>query len=83
MEWSLFTPQISTNSKVEVEAGWGTYPSGIVTTAFAEVCMKLEFVAEEFSRDVDVFTTDNDDMLSIEDLFRDCGGKTTWHKIST
>lgn len=45
--------------------------------------MKLEFVAEEFSRDVDVFTTDNDDMLSIEDLFGDCGGKTTWHKIST
>jgi len=39
--------------------------------------MELEFIAEEFSRDVDVFTTDYDDMLSIEDLFGDCGGKTT------
>ena len=36
----------------------GRYPSRVVTTTFAEVCMKLEFVAEEFSRDVDVFTTD-------------------------
>jgi len=45
--------------------------------------MELEFVAEKFSRDVDVFTTDYDDMLSIEDLFGDCGGKTTCtHKIS-
>jgi hypothetical protein len=60
-----------------------TYPSGIITTTFPEVCMELEFVAEEFSRDVDVFTTDYDDMLSIEDLFGDCGGKTTCtHKIS-
>ena len=61
----------------------GRYPSRVVTTTFAEVCMKLEFIAEEFSRDVDVFTTDYDDMLSIEDLFGDCGGKTTCTQISS
>ena len=59
----------------------GRYPSRVVTTTFAEVCMELEFITEEFSRDVDVFTTDYDDMLSIEDLFGDCGGKTTWTQI--
>ena len=39
--------------------------------------MELELVAEEFSGDVDVFTADDDNVLSIEDLFGDGGGKTT------
>ena len=39
--------------------------------------MELELVAEEFSRDVDVFTTDDDNVLTVEDLFCDCRGKTT------
>jgi hypothetical protein len=49
----------------------GMYASGVVTATFSEVCMELEFISEEFSRDVKVFTTDYDDMLTIENLFCD------------
>jgi len=43
----------------------GDYASRIVTTTFTEVSMKLEFISKEFSRNVEVLTTDYDNMLTV------------------
>lgn len=40
--------------------------------------MELEFVSEELSRDVEILAADYNDMLTVEDLFGDGRGKTTW-----
>jgi hypothetical protein len=38
--------------------------------------MELEFIPEEFAGDVEILTTDYDDMLTVEDLFCDGRGET-------
>jgi hypothetical protein len=55
------------------------YPCRIVSTTFMKVGVKLEFISEEFSRDIQILTTDNNNMLAIENLFGDNRCKTTWH----
>jgi len=55
-----------------------TYSSWVVTTTFLEVGVELEFIPEEFARDVDVLAADYNDMLTIEDLFGDGRGETAY-----
>ena len=61
----------------------GAYASGIVAAAFVEVGMELEFISEEFSRDVEFLAADYDDVLTIENLFGDNGCKSAWHRSAT
>jgi len=63
MEWSLVTLGRKTDKR--------RYASRIVTTTFTEISMELEFISEEFSRNVEFLTTDYDDMLTVENLFCD------------
>jgi hypothetical protein len=40
--------------------------------------MELEFISEEFSRDIEILTADYNNVLTVENLFGDSGGETTW-----
>ena len=64
--------------QISYERFSATYTSRVVTTTFTEVRMELEFVSEEFSRDIEFLTTDNDNVLTIENLFCNSRGKTTY-----
>lgn len=54
---------------------WST--SRIVSACFSEVGEVLELVSEELSRDVDVLTSDHDNLLSVEELLGDCRSQST------
>lgn len=56
---------------MEWTTGW------VVSTCFSEVCKVLELVSEEFSRDVDVLTSDDNNLLSVQKLFGDRRSKST------
>jgi hypothetical protein len=57
------------------------YSSRIVSTTFAKICMELEFVSEKFSRDIEILATDHNDVLTVENLFCNSRGKTTWELV--
>ena len=61
----------------ESKGGGKRYASRVVTTTLTEIGVELEFIAKEFSRNVEIFATDYDDVLTIEELLGDGGGKTT------
>lgn len=72
---------LTVNQKLPLH--YGAYASGIVAAAFVEVGMELEFISEEFSRDVEFLTADYDDVLTIENLLGDNGGESTWSCYKT
>ena len=43
--------------------------------------MELEFISEKFSRDIEVLATDHNDVLTVENLFCNSRGKTTWELV--
>lgn len=63
-----------TRRGAEVE---GTTASRVVTGHLAQVGVVLELGTEELARDVEGLGADNDDLLAVEKLLGDDGGKTT------
>jgi len=63
------------------DAGWSAEMEGtmcfVVAGRFAEICMVLELCSEEFSRNVQVLTSDNHDLLSVEQLLGNYRCQTT------
>lgn len=47
------------------------------TKGMVDIGLLLTLRTEEFSRDVDGFAADNDDLLSVQELLGDGAGKTT------
>ncbi|KAH3658858.1 hypothetical protein OGATHE_006584 [Ogataea polymorpha] len=70
-----------TSDSLVQNSGWGSEMErssvGVESSSLSQVVVVLQFVSEEFTRDVESLTSHNDNLLAVEKLLGNSGGQSS------